>query len=237
MLTYPDSWIDIYTRLRSAGFRPDYVYDIGASDGLWSRTLADVFPHSIFYLFEPLGDHVASYREALGQLPPARFRVHHSALGETCGSVTIALTPDPRGSTSLEIVSGPSQIFPEAVDAPQQRLDRLLKAGIVKPAQLIKLDVQGGERRILRGAEYALKFAQVLQVECWLYASYGPETAMLADLVKLLGDCGFIAIEFSDPWYAAENHQLCCLDLYFAREDLAPNFASTLAAPPAGRSA
>jgi hypothetical protein len=86
------------------------------------------------------------------------------------------------------------------------------------------MDVQDSEDRILRGGRHAWKSVQVLQIECWLYPTYGPETARMADIVETLDNLGFIAVEFSDPYFS-EGHKLCSLDLYFVRKELAKSWA------------
>src|SRR5262249_28946334 len=44
-------------RLRSLGFTPAVVYDIGAYRGGWTRLAAEVFPQAQFVLFEANRDH------------------------------------------------------------------------------------------------------------------------------------------------------------------------------------
>jgi FkbM family methyltransferase len=196
-----------YEHLARAGFWPEVIYDIGASSGGWSNRVARLFPQATFHLFEPLANHVARYHDGLQQLRAnhPRYHVYPVALGESFGSATLAIGANAAGSTVLA-VGGASSIFPKAITVPQHSLDELFKAGIVTPAQLLKLDVQGSEDRILRGANHVLSSTQVLQIECWLYPGYGPETAMMADIVKMLGEHGFIAVECSNPYYGDAHH-------------------------------
>ena len=46
--------LDLLLHLRWLGFRPNVVYDIGASNGIWSSVAGLVFPEARFELFEPL---------------------------------------------------------------------------------------------------------------------------------------------------------------------------------------
>jgi FkbM family methyltransferase len=176
-----------------------------------------LFPTATYHLFESLADTISSYREglqwALAEHP--LFNVHCMALGDSSGTVTISITPDPTGSTALAV---------ESSTWPLHTLDELLESGLLTPPHLVKKDVQGSEDRILRGGRHALKSAQVLQIECWLYPGYGPETARMADIVEMLDDLGFIAVESSDPYYS-EGHQMSHLDLYFVRKELTKSWA------------
>jgi FkbM family methyltransferase len=212
------SWLTIYAQLARAGFAPEVVYDIGAAHASWSSQIVELFPLATFHLFEPLAEIVPTYREALqtARVKHPHFQVHPVALGASSGTTTIAIAPMPAASTTLDM----GEFFPEKRTVPLHSLDDLLHARVLDPPQLLKLDVQGTENRILRGARQVLSSVHVLQVECWLYPGYGPETAMMADIVKMLGDLGFIAIEFSDPYYG-DKHQLFAMDLFFLREELA----------------
>jgi len=44
-----------------ARIHPAVLYDIGASNGVWSETIMDVCPSARFHLFEPLAHHSESY--------------------------------------------------------------------------------------------------------------------------------------------------------------------------------
>ena len=221
---HPLPFMAVYGQLAHAGFRPEVICDIGASNGCWSINVAGLFPAAIYHLFEPLADTISSYREGLQWAVAANplFNVHCMALGDSSGTVTIAITPDPAGSTALPVEA--STVFPERTTQPLHTLDELLESGLLTPPHLVKMDVQGSEDRILRGGRHVLKSVKVLQIECWLYPGYGPETARMADIVEMLDDLGFIAVESSDPYYS-EGHQLSHLDLYFVRRELTKSWA------------
>ena len=83
----------VYGQLARAGFRPEVIYDIGASNACWSSNVVGLFPTATYHLFEPLADTISRYREglqwALAEHP--LFNVHRMALGDTSGTVTIAI--------------------------------------------------------------------------------------------------------------------------------------------------
>lgn len=220
----PASWFAIYRKLARAGFTPTVVYDIGAAHACWSSEIVKLFPRATYYLFEPLAQTVPSYREALvwARLKHPLFHVHCIAVGETTGRCTIAIGPTPAASTTLDI----GDVFPEKKTVPLHSLDDLQ----LPLAQLLKLDVQGSEDCILRGAQQTLASAQVLQIECWLTPAYGPETALMTDIIKMLADAGFIPFESSDPYYS--EGRLCAIDLYFLHQDLAEKWEITPLAHP-----
>jgi hypothetical protein len=52
---YAADEVRIFSLLRdTAGFDPKVIFDIGASNGEWSRIISEVFPNAVYHLFEPL---------------------------------------------------------------------------------------------------------------------------------------------------------------------------------------
>jgi FkbM family methyltransferase len=96
---------ELFSVLKRLGYEPNAIYDVGASNGIWSAEIAKVFPRASFHLFEPLIDHVLSYRSAMShhlQQHPT-FRLHKLALGRESGEIAINIPPDPVGSTILDV--------------------------------------------------------------------------------------------------------------------------------------
>ncbi len=81
-------------RLRSLGFAPAVVYDIGAYRGGWTRLAAEVFPRARFVLFEANRDHAgelaASGRQhviaALGSADGGTRAFHVPLEGDVTGA-------------------------------------------------------------------------------------------------------------------------------------------------------
>ena len=59
-------------RLKSLGFAPAVIYDIGAYRGGWTRVAAEVFPEAQFVLFEANGDHAPGADRTPGATSRAR---------------------------------------------------------------------------------------------------------------------------------------------------------------------
>jgi FkbM family methyltransferase len=78
--------------------------------------------------------------------------------GGSSGTATVAIAPDGVGSTVLAMEA--SVLFPEKISLPLHTLDELLESGLLTPPDLVKMDVQGSEDRILRGGHQAFNCAQ-----------------------------------------------------------------------------
>jgi FkbM family methyltransferase len=73
--------------------------------------------------------------------------VHACAVGETTGDVSFFVVPELTGTSSLIRNQGSVQI-----SVPLRRLDELVK----EPVDMLKIDVEGAELGVLRGAEHLI---------------------------------------------------------------------------------
>lgn len=207
--------VQLVSLLKKHSFSFSTIYDVGSSNGLWSWNVAKVFPKADFHLFEPLVGIQESYSEYLGQVLQERpdFTVHPIALGDVSSEVSFYVNQVGFGSTVLDVHDTPG--FSRR-SVPMHRLDNyVVDRGLPLP-DLIKMDVQGGELRILLAAEECLKHASALLLETWLYRDYGPETPLLAELISYVGEFAFDLAEIGDRYYD-DAHRLVSVDALFLK--------------------
>ena len=135
-----------------SGVRPgDVIVDGGACFGDTAIYLAaQAGADGRVLSFEVLPEHLALLRDNLTANPEfaARISICEEALWSTTGS---ALTVHAQGpGTSVAPGNG-------AITVPSRSIDSLVETGVVDRIDFIKLDVEGAEREVLRGAEMALQ--------------------------------------------------------------------------------
>lgn len=113
--------------------------DIGAHVGLWSMQLAKKF--SRVHAFEPVAKNRECYRL---NLKGTDFRLHECALGDR--EATVNVTTDPTCSAA-SMVDGFGEV-------PMRRLDSFN----LNDVDFIKIDTEGYELFVVRGAEETIKF-------------------------------------------------------------------------------
>src|SRR5512140_1460662 len=162
-------------RLASLGATFKVFYDGGASNGAWTRHVCEDFPEAQFNMFEPLADHAPGFRQRIEEtLNAPRFQLHKVALGDKNGHTRLYLMgKDLAGSSALETADWTGSA--RSVEAEMTTIDYLVETGLPVP-QVIKIDTQGFEARILRGAARTLPKVQALFLESWLVRAYGKET-------------------------------------------------------------
>jgi FkbM family methyltransferase len=128
------------------------VIDVGAHSGFYTLLLSRlVGPQGKVLAFEPLPGNLRYLNDHIRLNEISNVTVHDAAVGEAPGtarfqpgmnSYTGALSPD--GSLDVSVVS----------------LDDLRDGGAMPKADLIKIDVEGGEHQVLQGARRLIREAQ-----------------------------------------------------------------------------
>lgn len=209
--------------LTKAGIAINSIYDIGASNGTWSWLMAKVVPQATFNLFEPLQSD--QYAKDLANVLRDRpdFRMHHIALGDENTTLLLNLHREHVGSSLI----GPD--WEGIVDkklVPVQRLDDMIAAIKLPEPDLIKMDVQGFELKILAGAELTSRRAKVFMIETWLYKGYGTSTPLLGEIIDWMTNHNFSLVSLGDT-YVAPDMTLSSIDAFFLRNDLMPVVAQS----------
>nr|BAL56871.1 hypothetical conserved protein [uncultured Chloroflexota bacterium] len=141
------------------------VIDVGAYLGAFSWGMRMILPEAQIYAFEALEENYHRLRKHLE--PKGRFQAFLTALGEKSGMLEFYRSSFAASSSPLPMGDLHRHIFPQSAHqekllVAQARLDDYLDRMELRAPTLLKLDVQGYELNVLRGA------AQTLQRVDWL---------------------------------------------------------------------
>lgn len=218
---------ELFLAFKRAGFEPRVFFEIGSSNSGWSYQMAEIFPGARFHLFEPLLGHKTHYwegTEGVLQVHPD-FRVHKVAVGDIDGTTKMGV--DASGCGSSTLVTETDETFTEILEVPMRRLDTIVFEQNLPRPEVLKIDVQGGELRVLIGAGSLLDTVQLIQAEVWLTRGYGNETPLLHEIIEYLSGKGFLLIAFGGCYYG-DLHDLYAVDAFFARSELLKRYAAKL---------
>lgn len=208
--------LDQLIELKKKGFNPSCIFDVGASDGRWSKAVMEYFPEATFHLFEPQVD-TSEYQQTMSALIDnhPNTTLHQAAVGAEVGTIALHLLEDhPEGTTSL--VPNNRERYTQ-VETPQLTLDSMIDQGVAVP-QLVKMDIQGGELEALRGFENNLSQVDLLLLETWFSRAYGPTTPLIHELIEFLVPYGFCMFELG-TCYRNEAGSLISQDFFFVNKN------------------
>lgn len=198
------------------------VIDCGANAGQFARYVSGFFPEAFLFCFEPLAEPYAKL-SAWAATQEGRVRCFQVALGDQEGEAVMRHHLEHSPSSSLLATTGHEvALFPETarqseVVVPVTTLDTILTDFMDGMAQdiLLKLDVQGYEDRVLRGATRLLGKVQACLLEVSVDPLYQGQ-ASFKDLVMLLDASGLEYAGNLDQAYG-EDGRVMWLDALFVR--------------------
>jgi FkbM family methyltransferase len=202
------------------GRRPGYrLLDLGANQGQTVRHFLKDFRRPEIISFEPSGRNVDILRRRYGSHP--RVRIVASAVGETNGEAELRVYEQSEMNSLLPLESG-ERVRPVGADLPVLEtervnviaLDTFAATNELEHIDLLKMDCQGAEMTILRGAHRLLAERRItcICLEVMFQPLYRDQ-ATLSEYVHFLKPFNFDLTGFYKP--ALRGNALFHCDVLF----------------------
>jgi FkbM family methyltransferase len=198
-------------RLKSLGFEPATVIDVGVASG--TEELSMVFPRARHLLIEPMREFEANLRSIAGRLP--RAEVILAAAGEAAGQATLNVGADLQLTSRGRVLDLAFPVHEQRV-VPMVALDDVWRERGLQAPGLLKVDVEGSEIAVLRGAGEVLKQADCVVLECWFRRVFADAPLVDATLQDMAAR-GFLVDDFTELAYGPDG-SLRKADCLFVRE-------------------
>lgn len=194
------------------------LFDVGANLGQTARRFARAFPAADIYSFEPVPQTFALLREGTAEI--SRVRVFDCALGDEPGKATIHLAASSVSNSLFRSGVATGQTVEVTVDT----LDAFAKSHGVNRIDLLKIDVEGAELKVLRGGRQLLADGRVRYVyaECNFAANPDGSNADFYELAAHLSESGFCVVAVYAESFSL-RHGSCLSNVLFARRSLLPS--------------
>lgn len=208
--------------LAAAGI--DLVLDVGANEGQYAGELRRIGFAGDIVSFEPIAEVCARLRA--NRAGDARWQLRDIALGSSDGSATIQVGAQSATSSLLAPseylvgqAAGARSVRSETIRV--ARLDTIFEPAWEKRSIWLKLDTQGFEQEVLRGAVASLPKVRLIQLELSLRPLYVGEPAFL-EVAGGLAAQGFDLVGLEPGFAEASTGRLLQSDALFARRGLFP---------------
>jgi FkbM family methyltransferase len=199
------------SQLRASGFAPTSVIDVGANRGNWMIETRRVFPSARFFLVDADPANAATLDQICSSTPRSQFFI--ALLGaESREEVRFY-----QMGTGSSVLAERSSTQRNELKLRMSTLDDLVAAEVNSP-MLLKLDVQGYELEVLRGARKILAEAEVVVIECSLI-QYNDGAPLFAEVVSFMSERGFLVYDFCGHMRRESDGALFQIDVIFAREN------------------
>ena len=178
---------------------PQVIFDAGANVGTWTLLAKALYPQAQIHAFEPLPRHIVGFRQRTAGL--GDVQLHEIGLGREPGRTVMKVTDFSDASSLLPLTeTGKKQWHlkqVEEVPIPIERLDDWIVKHQLPQPDLIKLDVQGFELEVLRGAEQTLARTRAVLTEVSFFEVYKGQ-CLFHELAEYLVKSGFRLVAIGD---------------------------------------
>jgi FkbM family methyltransferase len=201
--------------LKSSGFAPRTVIDVGAWIGDWTEHVHAIFPDASFLMVEANPGKRARLEKIAAQLGPS-VHLRMALLGR-----------ESRDDVPFYAMEAGSSVLPEntgferaRLTLPMTTLDEVSGASTLEAPVLLKLDVQGYELEVLRGGPLTLARSEVVLLEVSLL-EYNQGAPLMHEVVAFMNAAGFVPYDVCGQLRRETDAALCQIDLMFVRTDSA----------------
>ena len=200
------------SNMKRNGFVPSIIVDAGAYEGRWTEEVKSVYPSCPVVMIE-------ANPEKVTQLTAVQRR-----LGPSVAFERALLGASARNNVTFYSMETGSSVMPEVTSVPRtpvtldmQTLDQIMAKRAVCGPALVKLDVQGYELEVLRGATQTLQFTDAIVLELSLL-EYNRGAPLMAEVLAEVNALGFSMYDICGQHRRGHGRALLQLDAVFVRE-------------------
>jgi FkbM family methyltransferase len=196
------------------------ILDAGANQGQFALMASKFYPGANVYSFEPLPDTFNVLKKNTLSFGD-QIHIYNSALGSTTGQLKFYRNQYSHISSALPI-DGKNhhpkydQSITDEILVPISTVDEMAATIEIKQPCLLKLDVQGFEKEVIKGASDTLKFIDYILIEMPFFSLYENQP-LFNELQNILNDCGFEIWMPLDVNYGNDN-DIIEIDYLFKRK-------------------
>lgn len=197
---------------RRNGLHPNTVIDVGAAEG--TPVLYSLFPKAHHLLIDPLKEFQPALEKVVANLQSAEYIL--AAATSEPGNVIIHVHPDLYGSSVYKEeedsdVNGVERLVPAVT------LEQLCQEKGLSPPYLLKIDVQGAEQEVLKGAQGLLSQMLCIILETSLFETL-KGAPLFHEMISYMYSLGFVAYDAFDSQYRLLDGAMSQIDIAFVPE-------------------
>ncbi len=205
---------NFFATLKQINFIPVHVVDVGANHGGWTRTALHYFPDAYFTLLEPQQWLEVYFKDLLEQNPKIKY--HHCGAGSKPGTFKFTIANRDDSSTFVLSEEDAKEQGLKQIDVNIVTLNDLISSQNLPDPDIIKIDAEGLDLEVLKGADDFFGKTEIFMVEAGV-AAKGIENEF-SRVVDYMDTKGYKLFEITDLNRPFEPRILWLTELVFIRK-------------------
>jgi FkbM family methyltransferase len=201
-----------FTLLKRYGFNPKNIIDVGANKGTWTRRALPFFPDAQYTLVEPQ-DHLKVH---IQDLLDRGYKITWINAGVAQHSGTLPFTISYRDDSST-FASTPVDAAAPRISVCVTTLNEIASAASAPPPEMVKIDAEGFDLKVLAGASDLLGKTEIFFVEVAVCSSGYENT--IARVIHRMDQAGYKVVDITDINRSPKYGVLWLCELAFLRND------------------
>ncbi|MFH1387063.1 MAG: FkbM family methyltransferase [bacterium] len=186
-------------------FSPKCVFDVGANVGEWSKTISRQYPKCVVHAFEIVS---STYNELVNNTKDLKNVITNNfGLSNEEGVIAISLGRESSTATGCKIESMKfhDQYYNREIKCEIRKASDYLKERAIQVIDLLKIDVEGMDLKVIKGFGDQIKKVRVIQFEYGIFNIASHD--LLYDYCRYFKQNGFIVGKiFPNYVYFFEYH-------------------------------
>lgn len=205
----------LFNNLKAIGFVPKHIVDVGANHGSWTREVLKHFPESYYTLLEPQHWLKNSFQDILDTNSKVQF--YAVGAGEKEGSFQFTIVDrDDSCSFRYSEKEAAAAGF-EQIEIPVVTLNNLLLDTKLPIPDIIKIDAEGLDIEVLKGASNFFGKTEIFMVEVGVFIKEFDNSFL--KMINFMDEKGYRLFEITDLNRPFQPQVLWLAELVFIKKN------------------
>ena len=202
-----------FSLLQRLGFAPKHILDVGANRGNWTRTAIKHFPDARYTLVEPQ-DHLKSHIQDLLDRG-CKIQWINAGAGDMSGTMPMRISQRDDSSTFVLTDRHGQTTGSQQTTVPVKTLNEIVSTSSAPPPEMVKIDAEGFDLKVLAGASDLLGKTDIFLVEAVVCGNYENSAA---EVIQFMANAGYRLIDITDLNRSPKHGVLWLCELAFLRD-------------------
>jgi len=203
-----------FKNLKSKGFIPKHILDIGANHGTWTREVIEIFPNAQYSLIEP---QYWLEKSSLDLQKKHLVKFYPIGMGDRNENLTFTIHErDDSSSFRFSDTEG-EKLGYRTIKTQMLTIDSFLKENSLPVPEIIKIDAEGLDLEVLKGAESTFGITDVFLVEASVHQKEFPNTILR--VTEFMNEKGYEIFDFTDLNRPFGNQLLWLVEILFIKNN------------------